>query len=113
MQFLQKLIGLALIIVGIYFLGQNIFFSTQAYPFFWRGIAAHTSILLLMGGVLCLLFIRGEGKNIGWMMIAAGAVFVFLSGQAVLRPTSLWQFLISFAAFASGYKLLNTRSRFL
>jgi hypothetical protein len=39
MRFLALFGGLALILLGIYFLGSNIIFTTHAYPW-WRGVAA-------------------------------------------------------------------------
>ena len=39
MRALYFIAGLALMLLGIYFLGQNVIFTTHAYPW-WRGIAA-------------------------------------------------------------------------
>ncbi|AUB43219.1 hypothetical protein COO91_09392 (plasmid) [Nostoc flagelliforme CCNUN1] len=33
MRFLFKLLGLILLLAGVYFLGQNIYFSTNVYPY--------------------------------------------------------------------------------
>jgi hypothetical protein len=54
MRFLFKLLGLILLLAGVYFLGQNIYFSTNVYPYWWRGIAADGSILFLTSGILML-----------------------------------------------------------
>jgi hypothetical protein len=102
-----KLMGLFLLIAGIYFLAQNIFFASSFYNYFWRSLPASASVLCLMGGVLSLIFFRRQTGNLGWILIAIGAIFVFLSGGVFLRPTSLWQFLVSFTAIAAGYKLLS------
>ena len=102
-----RLVGLALLIYGIYFLGKDIVFTSQVYPW-WRGIAAEGSVVALMGGVLALVFFPRGTKELGWISIVAGIILVFLSSRAILNPTSLWQFIVSFAMMAGGYKLMIT-----
>lgn len=108
MRFFIQLIGFALVLLGVYFLGKNIFFTTNVSPYFWRGIAADLSILLLVVGILWLVVVPIGAKNIGWVFIFAGIVFVFASSRAILTPTSLWQFFVSFTAMAAGYRMLAT-----
>lgn len=108
MRFLTQLIGFALMLLGVYFLGRNIFFTTNVSPYFWRGIAADLSILCLCLGILGLVFLPLGAKSFGWIFVAAGIVFIFFSSRAILSPTSLWQFFISFGAMAAGYKMLAT-----
>jgi hypothetical protein len=108
MGFLLRLAGFGLMIFGIYVLGQNIVFTTNVSPYWWGGIAADASVLALMAGVLMLVFLPRGAKNLGWVPIIIGIVLVFLSSRAILNPTSLWQFLVSFAAMAGGYRLLVT-----
>jgi hypothetical protein len=108
MGFLLRVMGFGLVIWGIYFLGRDIVFTTNVYPYWWRGIAADASVLALMGGVLMLVFLPREAKNLGWIPVTVGIVLVFLSSRAILNPTSLWQFFVSFASIAGGYQLLTT-----
>lgn len=108
MRALISLIGLGLILLGIYVLGQNIFFTTNPYPYWWRGIAADGSILALISGVLMLVFLPGESRNLGWILVVVGIVLVFLSSRAILSPTSLWQFLLSFGSISIGYQMITT-----
>jgi hypothetical protein len=108
MRLLTPLIGFALMIFGLYFLGQNIFFTTYASPW-WRGVAANMSVLSLTAGVFMLVFLPSEGKVLGWVAIAFGILCVFASSRAILNPTSLWQFVISLMAMGYGYKMLTTR----
>lgn len=108
MRFIVQLLGFALVLLGIYFLGRNIFFTTNVSPYFWRGLAADLSILCLVVGVLWLIIVPLGAKSYGWIFVAAGIVFVFASSRAILAPTSLWQFFVSFGAIALGYKLLST-----
>ncbi len=107
MSLFARLIGLILIGVGLYFLGNNIFFTTSVYPYWWRGIAADGSILALISGVMMLVFLPPHQKSWGWIPIFVGVVLVFVSSRAILNPTSLWQFLISFASMTVGYKLFS------
>jgi hypothetical protein len=107
MALIARLIGIILMGTGIYFLGNNIIFTTNVYPYFWRGIAADGSILALIAGVMMLVFLPAREKSWGWIPIIIGIVLVFFSSRAILNPTSLWQFLLSFAAMAVGYKLVS------
>lgn len=106
MALIARVIGVILIGAGIYFLGNNIIFTTNVYPYFWRGIAADGSILALIAGVMMLVFLPAREKSWGWIPIIIGVVLVFFSSRAILNPTSLWQFLVSFASMAVGYKLV-------
>ncbi|WYL94393.1 MAG: hypothetical protein HEQ35_11470 [Gloeotrichia echinulata IR180] len=108
MRFLFKLIGLALLLAGVYFLGQNIYFTTNVHPYWWRGIAADASILCLTSGILMLFFLHRQEKSLGWVVLGIGIVLIFLSSSAILNPTSLWQFCLSMACFVGGYQLLTT-----
>ncbi|MEL6553465.1 MAG: hypothetical protein AAFQ63_08410 [Cyanobacteria bacterium J06621_11] len=103
-----KFIGFGLLIWSVYLLGHNIFFTTNASPYFWRGIAADASVICLAVGVLCLVFCPKEFQGIGWFSIILGILCVFVSSRAILSPTSLWEFFISFVVMAVGYKMLTT-----
>jgi hypothetical protein len=108
MRWFLRLSGLGLLILGIYILGQNIVFTTNPSPYWWRGVAADASIISLIVGVLMLVFLPRGSKNIGWLPIVLGIILVFLSSRAILNPTSLWQFLLSLASIAFGYQMLLT-----
>ncbi len=108
MRFLLKLLGFGLLIWGIYVLGQNIIFTTNVSPYWWRGIAADTSILAITTGSLMLVLCPKDVKTLGWIAIVIGIVLVFFSSRAILNPTSLWQFLLSFMAITVGYRMLTT-----
>ena len=111
---MSKLLGIALFIIGIYFLGQDIIFASHyypyAWPYFWRDIPATGSVLAIMGGVICLLFFSRQTGTLGWILLGFGVVLVFLSGGVILKPTSLWKFFVAFTAIASGVQLM-TRGR--
>lgn len=109
MRFLIQIVGLALILLGIYFLGRNIFFTTNVSPYFWRGIAADASIFLLCGGIFTLIFAPlGTVKQLGWVLVGLGVLCVFASSRAILKPTSLWQFFLSVTSLGVGYRLFAT-----
>lgn len=105
---LSRFIGLVLILLAIYLLGQNIYFTTNVYPYWWRGIAADGSILFLTAGIVLLFFLPGFGKSLGWIALGMGILLVFFSSRAILNPTSLWQFCLATASFAGGYQLITT-----
>jgi hypothetical protein len=102
---MSTIVGLALIIASVYFLGQNIVFTT--YYSWWHRTSATGSVLALLAGIGSLTFWRREMGNFGWIFIAIGIILVFLSGGVVLQPTSLWTFCVSMLAFAGGYQLLT------
>ncbi|ANV88524.1 hypothetical protein [Picosynechococcus sp. PCC 7117] len=109
MKFLGKLIGLGLILLGIYFLGKNIFFTTGGYRYsFWRGISADLAVMTLAGGVVSLFTLPENNRTLGWILIGASILLIFAGGRAVLTPVSLWQLFISLASMTSGYQLLRT-----
>jgi hypothetical protein len=108
MRFLATIIGIGLMFVGVYFLGKNIFFTTNLYPYWFRGIAADLSVLALTTGVGTLFFLPRSLKFIGWILIIIGIIAVFLSSRAILNPTSLWQFFLSLISFTAGYQLFTT-----
>lgn len=103
-----KLIGFVVMLWGIYVLGQNIIFTTNPYPYWWRGVSADGSILALMAGILMLFFLPRGARTIGWVSIALGIVLVFMSSRAILNPVSLWQFFLSFSMMTGGYKMVTT-----
>ncbi|WP_156819968.1 hypothetical protein [Synechococcus sp. PCC 7336] len=43
----------------------------------------------------------------GWVAIGGAIALIFASGAVILRPTSLWQFFVSFLAFTGGYELFT------
>ncbi|MBH8564319.1 hypothetical protein I8748_19365 [Nostoc sp. CENA67] len=104
---LIKLVGLFLLITGIYFWGQDIIFASGYYSYFYGSLSATGSVMAIMAGVLALVFFRRETGNLGWILLSIGIVLVILSGGVILRPTSLWNFFIAFTALAVGYKFLN------
>jgi hypothetical protein len=104
---MSTILGLALIITSIYFLGQNIIFTSHYYSSWWQETPAAASVLALLAGICSLTCWRQTMGNWGWILIAIGIVLVFVSGGVVLQPTSLWTFFVSMLGFTSGYQLLT------
>jgi hypothetical protein len=103
----SKLLGLGLIIIGIYWLSQGILFTTRTAYYWWQTIPATGSVILFLAG-LWMLFNGGRrNSNRAWILIGGAIALIFMSGGIVIRPTSLWDFLIGFSALFGGYKLLN------
>lgn len=107
MKLFTTIIGIGLMLVGIYFLGDNILFTTNASPYWWRGISADISVFALTGGIGALFILPRSSKFIGWTLILIGIISVFLSSRAILNPTSLWQFFLSMISFTAGYQLFS------
>ncbi|MDF5718321.1 MAG: hypothetical protein PUP93_31760 [Rhizonema sp. NSF051] len=107
---MTKLLGIGLLVLGVYLLGQNIIFVTHASPYIWRDIPAGGSVLAIMGGVISLLFFQRITGNLGWILLGIGAVLVFLSGGIILKGTSLWEFFVAFVALAGGFQLITSGS---
>ncbi|EDX82850.1 hypothetical protein S7335_28 [Synechococcus sp. PCC 7335] len=108
MRAFVKLIGFCLLVFSIYLLGNNILFTTNVSPYWWRGITADASIFFLAIGVLSLVFLPNEFREIGWVSTALGILAVFISSRAILNPTSLWEFFLAFIVMAIGYQLFLT-----
>jgi len=107
MRWITKLIGVALMLLGIYFLGKNIFFTTNVSPYFWRGLAADFSILSLTVGIVMVFTLPRERRSLGWILVFLGILSVFVSSRAILHPTSLWQFFLSAAVMTVGFQLFD------
>ena len=108
MQLLTKLIGLILLILGVYFVGQNIIFTTQVSRYWWSNISATGAVLAITSGIISLLFFRRLMGDLGWGLVVLGILLVFVSGKVVLLPTSLWYFFLSFVCLISGFKMITT-----
>jgi hypothetical protein len=104
---MSKILGLALIIASVYFLDQNITFTTHYYYSWWQKIPAAASVLTLLAGICSLTFWRQTVGNFGWILVAVGIVLVFVNSGVRLQPTSLWTFCVAMFAFASGYQLIS------
>ncbi len=107
---MSKIIGIALICAGIYFLGQNIIFTTRISPYWWQDISAAGAVIAISLGILMVLFGASDIKAIGWFIFGAGIVMVFASGGVVLKPTSMIDFALGVAAFAGGIRLYTGES---
>ncbi|HEY9807261.1 MAG TPA: hypothetical protein V6D04_11875 [Candidatus Obscuribacterales bacterium] len=105
---MNKLIGLALVLVGIYFLGQNIIFTTRISPYWWRDIPAAGSVISLVSGIAILVLGGRCIRQTGWLFVGLGMLLVLMSGGVVLRPTSLWTLFLCFVSLVGGYKLITT-----
>ncbi|MBD1860581.1 MULTISPECIES: hypothetical protein [Trichocoleus] len=108
MRLLNKLIGLALVLVGVYFLGQNIIFTTRISPYWWRDIPAAGSVISIASGIGILVLGSRSIRQTGWLFVGLGILLVFMSGGVVLRPTSLWTLFLCLLCLGGGSKLITT-----
>jgi len=104
------LVGLGLVVIGVYFLGQNIIFTTQTAGYWWRPLSAAGTVLSLMAGIVSLTFFGRSGQTAGWFFIGLGMVLAIASGGLVIRPTSLWTFFVAMMSFVGGFRLMQGRS---
>ncbi|MEI6426829.1 MAG: hypothetical protein WCO45_00365 [Pseudanabaena sp. ELA607] len=110
MKTLIQLLGVGLMVYGIYFLGQNIFFTTRVPYYYWySGIAATGSAISMLLGMMTVAFAGNELKTIGWFLIGLGVALIFISGRIVLQPTSLWEFFLGFVCIIGGYKMFTLK----
>ncbi|MBE9031597.1 hypothetical protein IQ266_17835 [filamentous cyanobacterium LEGE 11480] len=107
MKLLGKLLGFGLMLLGIYWLGQNIVFTTR-YSYWWQMPMAGGAVLLLLGGLWVLFEAQDSDRNFAWILIGGAIALTFASGGVMIRPTSLWNFLLGFSAMFGGFKLLKT-----
>lgn len=105
---MTKLMGIGLILIGVYFLGQNIVFTSRPSPYWYTNLAADACVITMLSGMLITFFAGSTFRPVGWFLIATGIALVFISGYVVLEPTTLWEFFISFMCIAGGYKLMTT-----
>ncbi len=70
MRLFARLLGLGLLLLGVYFLGKNIYFTNNISPYWWRGVAADVSVLLLTAGVLMFFVLPGNNKSLAGIAIA-------------------------------------------
>ncbi|NJN73803.1 MAG: hypothetical protein HC799_13835 [Limnothrix sp. RL_2_0] len=109
MRLLGKILGISLVLLGIYFLGKNIIFTTGGYSYsFWRGISADLAVMTLTGSVVSLFYLPEKYKSLGWILAGVSILLIFSGGRAVLAPTSLWQLFVSLISMASGFQLITT-----
>lgn len=107
-RLLIKLIGVGLMMAGIYFFANNIIIFSSYYTIFLRRLPGQLSGLALISGIFSLLFFRRETGNLGWFLIAIGLTLVFFSGGVYFKATTLWNLFMAVGALAFGYQLLNT-----
>lgn len=110
MRGLRFLIGLGLVVLGVYFLGQNIIFTTQTAGYWWRPLSAAGTVFSFVAGIVSLTFFGRSGQKTGWFFIGLGMVLAIASGGMIIRPTSLWTFFVAMMSFFAGFRLIQGRS---
>jgi hypothetical protein len=108
MSILKSLLGTALILIGLYTVGQDIVFTTQSAYGFWQKIPAAGSVIFLLSGLWVILNAASRDKFLGWILLTIGIICIFMSSGVVLRPISLWNLLVSFTCLLGGIKLLSS-----
>jgi hypothetical protein len=93
MSLLKSLLGIALILFGLYNVGQNIILTTQASSYGWQKIPAVGSVIFSLSGIWVVLSAANRDKFLGWILLVIGIACIFMSSGVILRPISLWNFL--------------------
>jgi len=106
MRLLLLFLGLVSIGLGLYVLWQNLFSTTNLEPYWWQGITADLSILLLTLGLIKLLLLPTKRLGyLGWVLVLAGLLCTWASGFALLTTTTLTEFFAALVALLVGYRL--------
>lgn len=104
---MRLLTGLAITLLGFYFLSKNIIFTTKYLYFFWEDASATSAVLCIAGGTAAIIFLSEKIAKFGWILIFIGIVCVFVNARIFIRPTSLWTFFVGFAAMLAGFKIMT------
>jgi hypothetical protein len=114
MRVLLLFLGLLSMLLGLYLLWQNLFVTTNLAPYWWQGIAADFSILLLTVGLVKLLLLPTKRLGyMGWILVLAGLLCAWVSDFAILSATTLTEFSAALVALLVGYRLFAiSRFRF-
>lgn len=110
MRSVKFLVGLLLVLVGIYFLGQNIIFTTQTTGYWWRPLSAAGTVLAMTAGVISLTWFGRSGQQTGWILIGVAIALAIASGGLIIRPTSLWTFFVAMLSLTGGFRLMQGRN---
>ncbi|MBS0015645.1 MAG: hypothetical protein KFF72_04640 [Arthrospira sp. SH-MAG29] len=110
MKIITPLVGLALVLLGIYFLGQNIIVATRLSLNLFGSMSTAGSVLLMVSGLVALISFPRETGNLGWILLLLGIILVFLHARIILRPSSLLTLLLSISSILVGCNLLKTRT---
>lgn len=108
MQPILKLAGIALMLLSLYFLGQNIMFTSSIGRYWWIDISAAGAVVTLFVGVLTLIFGNRDLKVLGWGLLFLAVLLVFVSAGIVLKPTSLWDFFLAVMSMVCGWSLFRS-----
>lgn len=106
MRLLLLFLGLLCMGLGLYVLWQNLFATTNVTPYWWRGIAADLSIVLLTLGLVKLLLLPTKRLGyLGWLLVLAGLLCAWASDFVIFTVTTLTEFGVAVVALLVGYRL--------
>lgn len=111
MPTLKASLGILLILFGLYTVGQNIIFTTQL-SYGWQRIPAIGAVIFSLSGIWIVLSAADRDKFLGWILLVIGIACIFMSSGIILRPVSLWSFLVAFTCLLGGAKLMSPRRLF-
>lgn len=103
---MMRFVGLILIFVGLYVLGENIIFVSPARMFNLSNPTAIAVLVFAVGGVIALIMFRRQTGPWGWVAIGVAIAIALASGQILIRPLSLWMLVLGLVPAIAGFQLM-------
>jgi len=108
---LFKLLGYALIGLGIALLSHILLVTLPNPPFLWQGLVADAAVLTLVLGAVMLVAVPFAGlRQIGSAFLVLGIATAVVSDAGILGPSILLRLLAVVLALVSGYLLVRKGS---
>lgn len=103
---MMRFVGLVLIFVGLYVLGENIIFVSPARMFNLSDPTAIAVLVFAVGGAIALIMFRRQTGPWGWVSIGLAIAIALSSGQILIRPLSLWMLILGIVPAIAGFQLM-------
>jgi hypothetical protein len=102
-----KLLGYALIGLGIALLSHILLVTLQNPPFLWQGLVADAAILALVLGAVMLTAVPFAGlRQMGSAFLVLGIATALVSDAEILIPSILLRLMAVVVALVGGYLLV-------
>lgn len=102
----MRFVGLVLIFVGLYVLGENIIFVSSARMFSFSDPTAIAVLVFVVVGAIALIMFRPQTGPWGWVAIGLAIAIALASGRIIIRPLSLWMLILGLVPAITGFQLM-------